>query len=164
MSDLPQLKFGGEMVRPVQDGYSAADPFSGVVTDIKGGFSRVGRDAMGGVFNVTATYRFDALQYLWWGAFYHTTLLDGALPFEAELALDTPVIQTYVCQIVARPSNPVNLGFYKEVTLQLQAEPVIDEAYNAAVSALLSGYGYDYAEYLDLYDQLANVWMPESLS
>lgn len=164
MSDLPKLMFGGEMVRPVQDGYAATDPFSGVVTDIKGGFSRVARDAMGGVYDVTATYKFDDVQYLWWGAFYHTVLKDGAMPFLAELALDTPVIQSYVCQIVARPGNPDNRGFYKEVTLKLQAEPVIDEAYNAALADLLSLYGYDYAEYLDLYNQLANVWIPESLS
>lgn len=140
---LPRLMYGNQMVRPVQDDYSAPQPYGANVTDIAGGFARVAADTVGNVYQVTATYRFNELEYLWWGGFYHTTLLEGAMPFVAELALDTPVIQEYTCQIVARPSNPRNLGFYTEVTLTLQAEPIIDHEYNAAMVTWLSAFGDD---------------------
>lgn len=161
---MNRLEYGGQMIRPVQDGYSAPQPFGAEVTDIPGGFARVASDTLGNVYQVTATYRFDAMQYLWWGAFYHTTLLEGTLPFIAELALDTPVIQEYTCQIVAAPSNPRNLGFYTEVTLTLQAEPIIDHEYNQAIVDSFGGMGEETPQVLNLLDLLANEWMPEYLN
>jgi len=142
--ELPRLQYGGAMVRPSQSGYSAIEPFNATVTDISGGFARVARDTLSGVYSVTAKYQLNELEYLWWGAFYHTTLLEGSLPFIAELALDTPNIREYVCQIVKTPGNPKNLGFYKEVTLTLQAEPIIDTAYNETLVLMLSILGDDF--------------------
>ena len=160
--ELPLLQFGGVPMRPSQSGYSTRDPYGAVVTNIPGGMSVIGTDHLSGVYEVTATYQLDAMQYLYWGAFYHTTLKEGSMPFRAELSLDTPLIQEYVCQIVGQPSKPRFLGSgYTEVTLQLEAEPIIDYAYNGAVADVIGGLGYDTVEVLNLLDLYANEWCPE---
>lgn len=161
---LPRLIYAGKPVRPVQAGYTTRDPYGAVVTNIPGGLSRVATDHLSGVYEVSATYQLSAVEYLWWGAFYHTTLKEGSMPFIAELALDTPIIQEYVCQIVSQPSKPRNLGFYTEVTLTLEAEPIIDDGYNQAVVDIVGGgYGEETIEMLNLLDLYANTWCPEYL-
>lgn len=161
---LPRLIYAGKPVRPVQAGYTTRDPYGAVVTNIPGGLSRVATDHLAGVYEVSATYQLSSVEYLWWGAFYHTTLKEGSMPFIAELALDTPIIQEYVCQIVAQPSKPRNLGFYTEVTLTLEAEPIIDDAYNDAVVDIIGGgYGDETVAMLNLLDLYANTWCPEYL-
>jgi len=158
--ELPRLQYGGVMMRPSQSGYSAIEPFNATVTDISGGFARVARDTLSGVYAITAKYQLNELEYLWWGAFYHTTLLEGSLPFIAELALDTPNIQEYVCQIVKTPSSSKNLGFYKEITLTLQAEPIIDTAYNEAVSIALGTLGDDFWSAISCLEHATNEGAP----
>lgn len=163
--DLPRLVYGGQMLRPDQAGYTTRDPYGAVVTDIPGGFSRVATDHLAGVYEVSTTYKLDATQYLWWGAFYHTTLKEGSLPFVAELALDTPIIQEYVCQIVAKPSKPVNIGFYSEVTLTLEAEPIIDDEYNDVIVDIIGGgLGENTGAVLSALDLYANEWCPEFMN
>lgn len=163
--DLPRLEYGGVMVRPLQAGYATQDPYGAVVTDIPGGFSRVATDYLSGVYNVTATYQFEQQEYLWWGAFYHTALKEGSIPFIAELALDSPYVSEYVCQIVAQPTKPRNAGFYMEVSLVLQAEPIIDDDYNNAIIDIIGGgYGDMTMEMMNLLDLYANTWCPEHLN
>lgn len=163
--ELPLLQFGGVPMRPAQTGYTTRDPYGAVVTNIPGGFSAIATDHLSGIYEVTATYQLDALQYLYWGAFYHTVLKEGSMPFRAELSLDTPLIQEYVCQIVGQPSKPRFLGSgYTEVTLQLEAEPIIDDGYNQAVSDIVGGLGYDTVAVLNLLDIYSNEWCPEYLN
>ena len=162
--DLPRFEFGGAMMRPAKSSYQVSDPYSATVTNIPGGLSSITTDHLSGVYQISATYQMTRAEAYFWGAFYQSTLMEGSIPFVAELILDNPFPMEYVCQIVAKPSKPKDTGYYREVTLSLEAVADYDDDFNFALVDWMAVYGECSGEMANMFDIFANEWCPEYLN
>lgn len=134
MNDIPDLRYGGEMIRPQRDNYNYTPPYGIVKSNIEGTLSRLGRSSFGGPAQVSCTIQLNTPSKLqWWDDFYNYTIAEGSKRFNMELFVNG-IIQTHVCQIVSTPKINTT-GWFGTVDLTLEAVPVIDRC--AMASRLL---------------------------
>lgn len=139
---LPRLEYGGELLLPAVKGYTFPQPFGVRVTTLPGGPSIAKADHLGGPTTVQVTYQLNTQTKIeFFQDFYHTSLLEGSLPFECLLALEGPIAIEHTAKIVQAPQYPIMTGFYAEVVCLLEATPSIDPVLSAARVAFYALYG-----------------------
>jgi hypothetical protein len=132
-----------------------------VSSKLAGGLSRQRADVLGASNEVTVTWTVDTFGYEYLCAFFNTATTHGALPFTADLILDTVVLAEYTCYFV--PDTFMlseHLGATYIVTATLEVEPIVDN-YIRDYSILLM-YGVANTEdsmnlYLNTLEHLVNV-------
>ncbi|AXH72114.1 MAG: hypothetical protein [Siphoviridae sp. ctdc_1] len=140
MEELPELRYGGEMVRPERDSYSYTPPWGVTKSNIAGTLSRLGRSSYGGPAMVScAVLLGNPARLQWWDDFYNYTIAEGSKRFLMELFVNG-IIQPHVVQIVATPK--VNtIGWHGGVDLTLEAVPVVDRCAAMSRQVMMPCYG-----------------------
>ena len=88
MDELPELRYGGEMVRPERDSYSYTPPWGVTKSNIEGTLSRLNRRSFGGPANVSCVVQLNSPAKLqWWDDFYNYTIAEGSQRFASRTDL-----------------------------------------------------------------------------
>lgn len=140
MDELPELRYGGEMVRPERDSYSFSEPWGVTKSNIAGTLSRLGRSSFGGPVNLSCTVLLsNPAKLQWWDDFYNYSIAEGSKRFVMELLING-VIQSHVVQIVSAPK--VNtIGWHGSVDLTLEAVPIINRCASMSRQVMMPCYG-----------------------
>lgn len=140
MDELPELRYGGEMVRPERDSYSYTPPWGVTKSNIEGTLSRLNRRSFGGPANVSCTVQLNNPSKLqWWDDFYNYTIAEGSQRFAMELFVNG-IIQVHVVQIVGTP-KVTTIGWFGTVELTLEAVPIIDRCAAQIRQIMMPCYG-----------------------
>lgn len=140
MDELPELRYGGEMVRPERDSYSYSQPWGVTKSNIAGTLSRLGRSSFGGPAMVTCTVELgNPARLQWWDDFYNYTIAEGSKRFLMEIFVNG-VIQLHVVQIVSTP-KVTTIGWRGTVDLNLEAVPIVDRCAAGGRQIMMSCYG-----------------------
>lgn len=138
--EIPDLRYGGEMVLPQRDSYSYTPPYGANRSDIAGTLSRLNRATFGGPAEVSCTVQLNSLAKLqWWDDFYNYTIAEGSKRFNMQLFVNG-IIQSHVCQIVAVPKVTTS-GFFGTVELSLQAVPIFNRCAAMSRQVMMPCYG-----------------------
>lgn len=140
MDELPELRYGGEMVRPERDSYSYNPPWGVNASNIPGTLSRLNRATFGGPANVACVVQLNNPAKLqWWDDFYNYTIAEGSQRFAMELFVNG-IIQVHVVQIVGRP-KVTTIGWHGTVELTLEAVPIFDRCAAMSRQIMMPCYG-----------------------
>lgn len=140
MDELPELRYGGEMVRPERDSYSYNQPWGVTTSNIPGTLSRLNRSTFGGPANVSCVVQLNNPSKLqWWDDFYNFTIAEGSQRFAMELFVNG-IIQVHVVQIVGRP-KVTTIGWHGTVELTLEAVPIFDRCAAESRQIMMPCYG-----------------------
>lgn len=161
MDELPELRYGGEMVRPERDSYSYTPPWGVTKSDIAGTLSRLGRSSFGGPAVVSCTLELGNPSRLqWWDDFYNYTIAEGSKRFLMELYVNG-YIQSHVVQIVSTPKI-TTIGWRGQVDLNLEAVPIIDRCAAKIRQIIMPCYGdktsYIIGQIIEVGQMLDGVW------
>lgn len=148
MDELPELRYGGEMVRPERDSYSYNPPWGVNVSNIPGTLSRLNRATFGGPANVACVVQLNSPAKLqWWDDFYNYTIAEGSQRFTMELFVNG-IIKIHVVQIVGRP-KVTTIGWHGTVELALEAVPIFDRCAAMSRQILMPCYGDKTASFVE---------------
>lgn len=148
MDELPELRYGGEMVRPERDSYSYNQPWGVTTSNIPGTLSRLNRSTFGGPANVACVVQLNNPAKLqWWDDFYNFTIAEGSQRFTMELFVNG-IIQVHVVQIVGRP-KVTTIGWHGTVELTLEAVPVFDRCAAMSRQIMMPCYGDKTASFVE---------------
>lgn len=140
MDELPELRYGGEMVRPERDSYAYTPPWGVTKSNIEGTLSRLNRRSFGGPANVSCVVQLNSPAKLqWWDDFYNYTIAEGSQRFAMELFVNG-IIQIHVVQIVGTP-KVTTIGWHGTVELTLEAVPIFDRCAAASRQIMMPCYG-----------------------
>jgi hypothetical protein len=89
----------------VGQGYTARRGNAVIATELDGGRPRLRRDILNPSSRVTVSWVFNAEQYNYYQAFYHTTTIEGSLPFDIDLIIDRANKQEYEASFVPESSQ-----------------------------------------------------------
>lgn len=108
---------------PEQSGYAVTDPDQVVSIKLEGGASRQRADLVGAVHEVQATWRLNPEQFSAFQRFWIRNLNRGALPFLADLVLDTPFPIQYRCRAQPGSKRTTNVrGRSVEVSMRMEVD------------------------------------------
>lgn len=148
MDELPELRYGGEMVRPERDSYSYNLPWGVNASNIPGTLSRLNRATFGGPANVACVVQLNSPAKLqWWDDFYNYTIAEGSQRFAMELFVNG-IIQVHVVQIVGRP-KVTTIGWHGTVELALEAVPIFDRCAAMSRQIMMPCYGDKTASFVE---------------
>ena len=148
---------------PDQAGYSVTEPEEVLAVQLDGGLPRFRQDLIGGAKKVTVQWTIGPADYSYLKAFYRTTVGRGAEAFLVDLILDEPVLTQHEAYF-----NPGTMkltgvqGLTYTVKAELFVKPIApDTEYDEALVELVGIYGTDTTRMLNLFEEFANVTLPE---
>lgn len=161
MDELPELRYGGEMLRPERDSYSYTPPWGITKSNIEGTLSRLNRRSFGGPAMVSCTLILNNPSKLqFWDDFYNITIAEGSKRFVMELFVNG-IIQPHVVQIVGTPQINT-IGWHGTVNLNLEAVPIVDRCAAITRQIMMPCYGdktgYVVGQIIELGQMLNGVW------
>lgn len=163
IDDLPKLKYQGQFLLPLQDGYDLSGPYGALVTDAPGGMPAVRRNTVNNAQIVTASYSLNnPVMIQWFQMWYKLSTLEGSMPFITMLSLGEPEPEMYVVIPMGAPKYNDFKGFDTTVSFQFAARKIVDD-YEYWDVILAISEELDPATYLNAIDQFANFDITASL-
>ena len=125
------------LVTPEEDSYTMEDGEEVQSTKLDGGAGRYRRDIIGATSRVRCRWKLSQEEYLYFRAFYRSTILNGSLPFLIDLLLDWPLLTEHTAYFDGEPKLSRISGHMHQVQADLEVEPVaLDAEYYDAIVML----------------------------
>lgn len=166
--DLPQLIYGGNYERPERESYTFTNPDGSRRTETEGGPMLLQQDHLGGPFTVSVEYVADTpMRVAFFQNFYLRQTLEGSIPFQCALALETAEVYTdYVCRFTGAPTWNNMTGIHGRISYSLEVERrEPDYEYDDTIFWLYQEYGDDawfvLNELYILTNPTMNQWIPD---
>lgn len=112
------------IIPPESESYSAEFGESVIRTKLEGGLGRYRKDILNNSIGVTCSWKFDAIQYDYFMAFYRSVADEGATSFEIDLILDASELIERTANFIpgSLKINQRGLTYFVSVTLEVRAE------------------------------------------
>lgn len=128
IDQLPKLKYAGEFLIPLRDGYALDTPYGAKISTSIGGMPFIRRDTINNAQQVTVSYELkDPTMVDWFMMFWKISTLEGSLPFVCLLSLGDSEPQEYVAVSVSAPKYVEMLGFNSLVTFNVVAQKLVTD-------------------------------------
>jgi hypothetical protein len=124
--EVDQPGYGGDFGQPVHS------------AQLDGGPSWTRRKFLGTVFNMTAQFTLDPLQYSYWQAFYRGVIAEGSSPFLLDLIVQQGELEEYEVKIVPGTMRLLGIaGDARVIAMELEVVPNAQDADLDASNLLL---------------------------